>query len=183
MKTWHVLILGILFGLAAAALILTVAAEPRGEPVQLIPATTPSEILIYISGAVYHPGVYKLAPDSRVEAAVSAAGGMTTEADASRANLAKELYDGDQVIIPKVGETAFPINDNGFIPSGQQINLNTATVEDLDSIPGIGMVKAQSIITYRESHGSFTSLDDLLNVSGIGPSLLEQITPYIIILP
>ncbi|MBN2256669.1 MAG: helix-hairpin-helix domain-containing protein [Anaerolineaceae bacterium] len=183
MKIWHVLILGILIGMAAAAVIIIVAAQPQGKPVQLVPFSTPSEILIYISGAVYHPGVYRLSPASRVESAVSAAGGMTPDADAIRVNLAKQLIDGDQIIIPKIGETLVPMTADDTVSPDQQIDLNKATVEELDSIPGIGMVKAQSIITYRESHGLFTSLDELVNVPGIGPALLEQIIPYLSILP
>lgn len=182
MKTVHILLVGIFIGLLAAALILIVASEPRGEAIQLVPAVTPSEIVIYISGAVSLPGVYILAPDSRVEQAVKAAGGLTSEADTSRANLAARLSDGQQVYIPKIGDSTSASGDSTVSSlSDRQIDINTATLEELDAIPGIGSIKAQSIITYRESHGAFTALEDLLNVPGIGPALLEQITPYITI--
>lgn len=183
MKTWQVLLLGILIGLLASAVILIVASEPRGEPIQLLPAVTPTEIVIYISGEVAHPGVYHLSPGSRIEQAVIAAGGLTTGTDIVRADLARLLTDGDQVYIPSIGEivdTSIAVGNSLVITS---IDINSATVEELDNLPGIGMVKAQSIITYRETHGDFTSLDDLLNVPGIGTSLLEQIKPYLFISP
>lgn len=183
MKTWQVLIIGILIGLAASAAILIVASEPRGEAIQLAPAVTPTEIVIYISGGVAHPGVYHLSPGSRIEQAVTAAGGFSTDANAGQADLARLLTDGDQVYIPKSGD---PLTSTSIIDKGQailSINLNTATLEELDELPGIGTVKAQSIITYRETHGNFSSLDELLNVPGIGASLLEQIKPYLQILP
>jgi competence protein ComEA len=182
MKTVQILILGILIGLLAGALVLVVSSEPRGEAIKLVPPVTPSEILIYISGAINNPGVYRLAPDSRVEQAVEVAGGLSVDADTSHANLAARISDGDQVYIPKIGDA---VNSAGEVAGNplpsQKVNINTATLEELDGIPGIGTVKAQSIITYRESHGVYISLDDLLNVPGIGPALLEQIKPYITI--
>ncbi len=102
MKTVHILLVGVFIGLLASALILIVASEPRGEAIELVPVVTPSEIVVYISGAVNQPGVYTLSPDSRVEQAVEAAGGLTSEADFSRANLAALLTDGQQVYIPKM---------------------------------------------------------------------------------
>ncbi len=181
MKTWQVLVLGILIGLLAAAGILIVASEPRGEPIQLLPLVTPTEIIIYISGGVVHPGVYHLSPGSRIEQAVTAAGGLTTSADAGRADLARLLTDGDQVYIPNLGEEVNSSSAAAPSLTIASIDVNTATVEDLDSLPGIGTVKAQSIVTYRETHGYFTSLDELLNVPGIGASLLEQIKPYLFV--
>ena len=183
MKTWQVLVLGILIGLLASAVILVVASEPRGEPIQLIPVATPTEIVIYISGGVAHPGVYHLSPGSRIEQAVTAAGGLTAGADAGRADLARLLTDGDQVYIPNLGEQVESSIVAGSSLGIASIDLNRATVEELDNLPGIGTVKAQSIITYRQTHGDFTSLDELLNVPGIGTALLEQIKPYLFISP
>jgi competence protein ComEA len=183
MKPIQILLLGILIGLAAAAAILLVASEPRGEPIQLLPLTTPTEIVIYISGSVVHPGVYHLSPDSRIEQAVAAAGGLAQEADTSQADLARLLYDGDQVYIPRLGEPTRVSSATGNILTLPPIDINTATVEQLDSLPGIGTVKAQSIVTYRETHGDFSSLDQLLNVPGIGTALLEQIKPYLKVSP
>lgn len=182
MKTVHILLVGVFIGLLASALILIVASEPRGEAIELVPVVTPSEIVVYISGAVNQPGVYTLSPESRVQQAVEAAGGLTSEVDFSRANLATLLTDGQQVYIPKQGDINVTSDSISGSPlPAQQIDINIATLEELDDIPGIGPTKAQSIITYRVTHGSFTSLDELLNVPGIGPALLEQITPYIII--
>ncbi len=89
MKPIQILLLGILIGLTAAAVILIVASEPRGEPIQLLPIATPTEIVIYISGSVAHPGVYHLSPGSRIEQAVAAAGGLAQDADAGQADLAR----------------------------------------------------------------------------------------------
>jgi competence protein ComEA len=183
MKPVQILIIGILIGLATAAVVLIVASEPRGEPIQLLPVSTPTEIVIYISGSVTHPGVYHLSPGSRIEQAITAAGGLATNADTSRADLARLLTDGDQVYIPHLGEPTRAQTGIGNVLSVPAININSATIEELETLPGIGAVKAQSIITYRESHSFFSSLDELINVPGIGPSLLEQIRPYLMITP
>ncbi len=104
MKPIQILLLGILIGMTAAAVILIVASEPRGEPIELLPRTTPTELVIYISGSVAHPGVYHLSPGSRIDQAVTAAGGLAQDADADQADLARLLFDGDQVYIPHMGE-------------------------------------------------------------------------------
>jgi competence protein ComEA len=183
MKPFQILLLGILIGLASAAAILVVANEPRGEPIRLASLATPSEIVVYISGSVSHPGVYHLSPGSRIQQAVTAAGGLSQDADAAQADLARLLFDGDQVYIPHLGEPALAGSLSGSILTIPVIDINTATVEELDTLPGIGTVKAQSIITYRESHGNYSSLEQLLNVPGIGAALLEQIKPYLKISP
>jgi competence protein ComEA len=183
MKPLQILIIGVLIGLLAAAFILIVASGPHGMPIQLVPIATPTEIVVYVGGSVAHPGVYHLAPGSRIEQAVTAAGGLAQDADPGQADLARLLLDGDQVYIPHLGEPTRSGSITGNSLAISSIDINTATVEQLDSLPGIGTVKAQSIITYRESHGNFTSLDQLLNVPGIGTSLLEQIKPYLKISP
>jgi competence protein ComEA len=183
MKPIQILVIGILIGLASAGVILVVASEPRGEAIKLAPIATPTEIVIYISGSVVHPGVYHLSPGSRIEQAVAASGGLAQDADAGQADLARLLFDGDQVYIPHLGEPTRNDSVTGNILTNSVIDINTATIEDLETLPGIGAVKAQSIITYRESHGDFSSLDQLLSVPGIGVALLEQIKPYLQISP
>lgn len=135
---------------------------------------------VYVVGAVKHPGVYEVPADSRVNDAVSAAGGFTKKADASAVNLARVVVDGEQITIPEKGEARAPnatesvpqLGDAGgqgsaSDPNGK-VNINTATSEELQGLPGIGEATAAKIIASRESEGPFTSTEDLKRVSGIG---------------
>jgi competence protein ComEA len=155
--------------------------------------TTTAAPLIYVqvAGAVRRPGVYRLAPDARVFEAVAEAGGFTDEADQQALTLAARLTDGCRVYVPGVGETvAEPVapavdegageGDGGAGGAGPGVvSLNSATLEQLDSLPGIGPAIAQDIITYRETNGPFTSVDQLLEVPGIGPARLERLRPLV----
>jgi competence protein ComEA len=133
-----------------------------------------------VSGAVNQSGVYSLPPDSIVQDAITAAGGTAADADLNRVNLAQVLHDGDQIHVPRIGEvpTSAPVDSDGgndpVVPSGP-ININTATQAEFESLPGIGPAIAQRIIDYRETNGPFTSIDQLQNVSGIGPAIFDQI--------
>lgn len=150
------------------------------------PTETPGPILIYVTGAVRKPNTtVSLPAGSRVQDAVEAAGGLLDEADLERVNLAAELRDGDQVFVPTTGEAAVAVEATLEValptpPGGQKVFINTATLEELDSLPGIGPATAQSIIDYREENGPFTSLDDLDQVSGIGPAILEDIADLVV---
>ena len=161
---------------------------------------SPSALLVvHVTGAVRSPGVYRLAADARVVDAVAAAGGTTPMADTVAVNLAATLVDGAQVFIPlrdrtttttlqrpKPGVNAPPAPivtmplpvtspSTGTAPSGAMVNLNTASLAELDSLPGIGPSTAQAIIDYRVVKGRFKSVDDLLNVRGIGQAKLAAI--------
>ncbi|GIK28016.1 MAG: ComEA family DNA-binding protein [Chloroflexi bacterium] len=142
--------------------------EPTGEPLPLT---------VYVTGAVVNPNrSYTVPPGSRVQAAIDVAGGVLATADLTRINLADLLRDGAQVHVPTVsaagGALATPVG-------GEILNVNTATAAELDTLPGIGPVLAQRIVTYRGEYGAFQSVEALANVSGIGPALLDQIRPLI----
>lgn len=143
----------------------------------VLPTATPVievELKAYISGAVRSPGVYVIAEGERLSLLVEAAGGPVEDADLAAVNLAARVRDEDHWHIPYVGETvSAPPVQQSVQPS--VININSADEEVLKSLPGIGEVKAKAIIRYREANGPFTSVDDLLAVSGIGPATLDAI--------
>lgn len=135
---------------------------------------TDGRIVVYVSGAVAKPGVVSLAGNARAIDAVQAAGGLAADADAEKINLAQPLRDGMQVNVPHSGTGVAPPGAAGR-GTGGRININTASVAELDSLPGIGPALAQRIIEYRTSHGPFTAPEDLKNVSGIGESKFERL--------
>jgi competence protein ComEA len=159
------------------------------EPVVAEPAATettqpepPAELVVHVVGAVATPGLYRLDVGSRVADALSLAGGATPKANLTGVNLAAPLVDGTQIVVPRRGEAA-PAGV-GAAPGGAgaaegtqagPIHLNTATAEQLETIPGVGPVTAQRIIDFREQNGPFRSVDELDAVSGIGPKRLEDL--------
>jgi competence protein ComEA len=153
----------------------------------LTPTPTPSPLRIYVTGAVLHPDVYFLAPGSIVKDAVQAAGGVTGDADLVGINLAQELQDQQQVYVPHAGEVEPPPPVRGGEPESLpgsramdiKIDINTATAEQLDSLPGIGPAFAQRIIEYRETNGPFKSIEDITLVSGIGDATFAKIRDLI----
>jgi competence protein ComEA len=166
---------GVLIGLLAAGVIWLAARSPGGEPVTLLPTITESPITVYVTGAVATPGVYRLAEGSRINDAVEAAGGFVEGAERDRVNLAESVEDGMQIDIPGIVDT-------GRV-SGGRVNINTATLEELDGLPGIGPTAAQAIIDYRQIIGPFDILEDIQNVPGIGAATFERIRDYITIEP
>lgn len=154
-------------------LVVTPSASPA--PTWAEPTPTPGPLHVYVSGAVHHPDVYLLPPGSIVKDAVLAAGGAITEADLVNINLAQPVADGEQVHVPRTGEQN-PVR----LPSAEpvplaKVNVNTADLATLETLPGIGPELAQRIIDYRQAHGPFAQIADLLDVPGIGPSTLEKI--------
>ena len=175
MKTWQSFLLGLFAGLISAALILIGNGRLEGKPILLSTPRDPPGVRVSVRGAVVSPGIYALPPGSILQDALQAAGGILPQADTSHLNLAAPLSDGQDVRVPLITPTPAPGTPTMVIPGGGKINLNTATLAELDSLPGIGPVLAQRIIDYRETHGPFQSVEELLNVEGIGPSLLEKI--------
>ncbi|MBM7643162.1 helix-hairpin-helix domain-containing protein [Streptococcus loxodontisalivarius] len=138
-----------------------------------------STIYVDIKGAVANEGVYELEPESRVMDLVKMAGGMTAEADRKSVNLAQKLKDEDVIVIAKQGEVVAASSSQATgassSASSDKINLNSASLTDLQTISGIGEKRAQDIIDYRDSNGGFKSVDELTNVSGIGEKTLEKL--------
>lgn len=173
--------------LALAVLIGAVALwSTRPQPVEITilppgpsatpePSPTPGPVTVYVTGAVARPEtLIGLPAGSRVDDALTAAGGTLPDADLTAVNLAALLRDGDQVHVPRAGEaTALATPNAIFVP------INSATLEQLDALPGVGPELAAAIIAFREAEGPFTTLDDLDAVEGIGPRLLEDLAPLI----
>lgn len=142
-----------------------------------------SRVVVDVVGAVRLPGLYRLAHGSRIADAIARAGGATRKADLAQVNLAAPLADGEQVVVPKRGSP-------GGVPGGgaaaapgaatAPVQLSTATLEQLDTLPGVGPVTAQKILDYREKHGAFSSVDELDAVPGIGPKRLEQLRDLVV---
>jgi len=162
---------------------------PRPTPIEIIKptpasASTPGEIGVYVVGAVLNPGVYFLPQGSRVADALEAAGGVTEEADLVRVNLAKRVYDEEQIYVPRLGEESPPLPLSTDPTSGQaggKININTATAEELEALAGIGPVLSQRIVDCREANGPFATIEDIQNVQGIGEVTFEGIKELIFV--
>ena len=145
------------------------------------PENASGEVVVHVAGAVSSPGVYTLPADSRVDDAVRAAG-ATADADLSQLNLAQKLADGQKITVPVAGATPADGSSaatNADSDNSGLININTATQEELESLPSIGEVRAQAIITYREEHGGFRTIDELKEVSGIGDKIFADISPHV----
>jgi competence protein ComEA len=142
---------------------------------------SPVSIIVDVAGWVRSPGVYEFASGDRVIDAVNRAGGPRNGADLTVLNLAAPLTDGTQIVIPKPGATApggTGTSETGTSSGTALININTASGTDLEALPGVGPVTAAAIIDYRTQNGPFATVDDLIDVTGIGPSTLEQIRPF-----
>jgi competence protein ComEA len=164
---------------AAPPLVITL--QPRLTDVPATP--TPATINVYVSGAVENPDVYSLPLNSIVKDAVAAAGGATADADLDRINLAARLSDQMQVYVPRKGEAAPPPNGSSSVASTAVININTASVEELDKLPGIGPALAKVIVDYRATHGPFKTIEDINNVKGIGDALYAKLKDLITVGP
>ena len=159
----------------------TIAAAAASTTVAVM---VPDTIVVHVAGAVVAPGVYRLPATARVVDALTAAGGAAPMARTDAVNLAAAVHDGDRVYVPTVDEvpsvpagvsgTAAPGGVAAGVPSGP-VDLNTATVDELDGLPGVGPATAAAIVAYRDANGPFASVDGLADVRGIGPAKLEAI--------
>jgi competence protein ComEA len=135
-------------------------------------------IVVDVVGAVRRPGLYRLTQGARVADALSRAGGATPRAQLDLVNLAAPISDGEQVVVPRQGAAVSGSAAGGGAPAGAAagpVHLNTATLEQLDALPGVGPVTAQKILDYRQKHGAFGSVDELDAIPGIGPARLDQL--------
>jgi competence protein ComEA len=151
-----------------------------------------ARVVVDVVGAVRQPGLYRLSQGSRIADAVARAGGATGKADLAQVNLAAPLADGEQIVVPRRGVAgggagsfgASPADSGGSDGSGgapaAPVQLSTATLEQLDTLPGVGPVTAQKILDYRTKHGAFQSVDELDAVPGIGPKRLEQLRDLVV---
>lgn len=160
------------------AVVTTVMAEKTE-----VSTTQETVIFVDVKGAVKNPGVYQIKSGDRVKDALEAAGGLTAEADSQKVNLAQRVEDQMVIVVPKVGEEAKEI------PAGAtskeeakegKVNINTATVEELKTLKGVGEKKAEAIIEYRKKNGSFQTKEDLMKVRGIGKKLFESFQERIV---
>jgi len=155
---------------------------PRAESAPGSTPTTAGEVVVDVAGAVLRPGVVRLDGPGRVIDAVAAAGGATPDADLNMVNLAAKVADGDRIYVPKRGESPPPLPSSGASAnqtSSGPVDLNSASPEQLDALPGVGPATAKAIVEYRTRHGRFRTVDDLLSVPGIGPAKLATLKPLV----
>ena len=181
-----------LLGVCAALVVLALlgqrlahagaASEPEAAAVPLEPvaeAPARSLLVVHVVGEVRRPGLYRLRDGARIADAVLRAGGALRDADLAAVNLAAPLVDGVQILVPArtVAPNGSPAGSAGGapgVPTGP-VSLSSATLEELDQLPGVGPITAQKIVDYRTEHGPFASVDDLDAVPGIGPTRIEQL--------
>lgn len=156
----------------AASTVAVAGAAPQGSA----SAPAGAELVVDVAGKVRRPGIVTLPPGSRVHEAIAAAGGLKGDVDTSGLNLARVLADGEQVLVGAPAVVAAPSNAaGGAAPAGGPVNLNSADLVALDTLPGVGPVTAEAIVAWREENGPFRSVDDLLDVKGIGEATLAEL--------
>jgi competence protein ComEA len=180
-KQWYWLVAFIIIGvLLGVGVLFLVTRPPRGVPITLLPAPSPAPISVYFSGKVNRAGLYALPSGSRVNDAIQAAGGFSDDANHEALNLAEILEDGEQVNVP--GLNLAVVTDSitrSVDPSLVLVNINTASLEQLDTLPEIGPITAQEIIDYRDANGPFDRIEDIMDVPRIGQVTYEKIKDLI----
>jgi competence protein ComEA len=157
------------------------AVAPLPAPVRAKPAAA-KLVVVDVAGAVRHSGLYRLQSGSRVDDAIAAAGGPTAKAQLDSVNLAAPVADGEQIVVPgrgAAGAAAASAPVAGSSPSAP-LDLNSATLDELENLPGIGPVTAQKILDYRQAHGAFHAVAELEGVPGIGPAHMAQLKGLVI---
>lgn len=175
--------------LGAGVLVIVVGSEflrslptgPEPLPMPSVPSEASAQtpelmVLVHVVGAVEEPGMVSLPENSRVHDALALAGGAQEDAELGGVNLARVVYDGEQIIVPRVGEPVVASSGEGSGP----ISLSRADQETLETLPRIGPATAERIIAWREKNGPFRSVEDLLAVSGIGPATLEGLAEHVV---
>jgi competence protein ComEA len=184
-----------LFGAAAAVVVLLLllfrhlggggSQAPVVTPVRVAAKPKPAApklLVIDVAGAVRRPGLYRLRDGSRIDDAIASAGGPTAKAQLDTVNLAAPIADGEQIVVPRRGAGGVAAASGpaaGSSPSAP-LDLNSATLEQLENLPGIGPVTAQKILDYRQQHGAFHSVAELQGVPGIGPAHMAQLKGLVI---
>lgn len=193
MDEWFQRYRGVVFAIIAivvAGLVLFILFRPKSQPALLEhsltpvpspePTSTPRPLRVYVSGAVQESDVYELPADSIVKDAVVAAGGATGKADLDRINLAQPLADGEHVYVPHLGEENPPVEPPSRQPAATgKVNINAADSAELEMLPGIGPVIAQRILDYRQAYGPFVQIEDIMEVTGIGPATFDKLQDLI----
>jgi competence protein ComEA len=163
---------GLLTGLLAAGLLLLLLAEPRGHPIELLPMPSPAPVRVHVAGAVRQPGVVELPPGSIAAEAIAAAGGALPGADLDALNLAAVVEPGQRLFVPRPGTTLPTAAGGGPVSVARSTSTGLrAELETLRDRPSL----ASAIVQYRDQNGPFLSIDELLNVPGIGPTRLSQL--------
>lgn len=147
--------------------------------------TTSEEMVVDIKGEIDKPGVYEMEIGDRMVDIIDRSGGLTEEADETQINLAQKLQDEMIIIVPKKGDQTIELNTSSIEPATssntmEKLNLNQATQSELETLNGIGPSKAEAIITYREENGLFQTVEEILEVNGIGEKMLESIQEHIV---
>jgi competence protein ComEA len=161
------------------------ARDAPAQPVMRLQADEPParDLLVHVVGAVARPGLYRLPEGSRVDDALTKAGGPQPKAALELLNLAAPLADGQQVVVPAKGDAAAGAAagaaGSALGAPQSKVHLNSASLEELDTLPGVGPVTAQRILDYRTENGAFQSVEELDAVPGIGPARLEQLLPLV----
>ncbi len=174
-----VLALAVVAAAAGVAVVLLRDPSPGAVEVVLPTATPPSDVRVYITGAVNRPGVYQVAEGARLADAVEAAGGASPDANLAAVNLAERVEDEDHRHVPRMGEAVPPAAVRQEAAGGSKLDVNAASADELEALPQVGAVRARDIIAYRDANGPFERVDELLDVGGIGPRTLDAIRDLI----
>ena len=167
--------------LSAHAAAAPLAVAPITQKAPSARLATARLLVVDVAGAVRRPGLYRLAPGARVADAIARAGGLTRHAEPTAVNLAAPIADGEQVLVASRGSPGGGAGAAGAAGATTgPVSLSAATVEQLDSLPGVGPVTAQKIVAYRQAHGPFTSVDGLDAIPGIGPAKLADLRPLVV---
>jgi competence protein ComEA len=172
----YVLTLLVVLSLAGRVALRDESPPPAAVPLNLRAEAPPArKVVVHVVGQVYKPGLYSLPDGSRVDDAIKRAGGPRPRAALALVNLAAPVADGQQVVVPSNREAAHALAGAAAGGAGGRVHLNSATLDQLDELPGIGPVTAQKILDYRSEHGAFGSVDELDAVPGIGPATLDEL--------
>lgn len=175
---------GVVLTIVVLLMVQGSARTPPNAPIEILPpppaptrgpTATPVPWRVYVTGAVNRPGIVQLLPAARVEDAIAAAGGPAADADLENYNMAAPLFDGQHLRVPIAGETPCPpaLPEGVGAPTAQRLNINSATAEELTALPGVGEATAAEIVAYRQEHGPFARVEEIMDVPGIGQSKFD----------